>query len=114
MALTSLLDLELAVPDPDGLEAFWNRRGLVTTGPGTLGTKDRASQLRLRQGGYRHVSEVRLACEAVRDLDEIAGRLDGLGLTSVRGDRSLRCDDPILDHRVVIEVAEVEPIVSVT
>ena len=110
MALNSLLDLELAVPDPSGLEAFWNRRGMVTTGPGTLGTKDRASQLRLREGGYRHVSELRLGCESEADLDDIAARLDRLGVASTRIDGSLRCADPILDHEVVIDVAEAAPL----
>ncbi len=104
MALTSLLDLELAVPVPSELEAFWVRRGMCVTRPGVLGTGDRPSQLRLREGPYRHVSEIRIGCESERDLDGIAARLHGLGIASVRSDGSLRCADPILDHEVVVEV----------
>ena len=106
MALTSLLDLELTVPDPAELEAFWERRGMRSTATGTLGTDDRASQLRLREGGYRHVSEVRMTCASVVDLDDMAERLERLGVSVSRGDVSLRCADPVLDHGVVIEVAE--------
>jgi len=110
MALTSLLDLEITVPDPGELEAFWNRRGMRTTGTATLGTRDRVSQLRLREGGYRHVSELRIACESEADLDDIARRLERLGVSAARHDGALRCADPILDHDVVIEVAEAAPL----
>jgi catechol 2,3-dioxygenase-like lactoylglutathione lyase family enzyme len=105
MALTALLDLELTVPDPGELEAFWNRRGMLTTATATLGTADRASQLRLREGGYRHVSELRVGCESEADLDDIASRLDRLGVPWQRGEGMLRCADPILDHDVLVEVA---------
>lgn len=111
MALTSLLDLEITVPDPGELEAFWNRRGMTTTGPTTLGTRDRPSQLRLREGAYRHVSELRVACETEADLDVIAANLDRLGVASTRTAGSLRCADPLLDHDVVVQVAASEPLV---
>jgi len=110
MGLTSLLDLELAVPAPSELEAFWIRRGLRSFAPGVLGTADRTSQLRLREGGYRHVSEVRLSCAAEADLDAIRARLDGLGISAVRGDGFLRCTDPLLDHDVVVEVGAPAPL----
>ncbi len=104
MALTSLLDLELTVPDPGELEAFWQRRGMRTTATATLGTDDRESQLRLREGAYRHVSEVRMTCDSETDLDEITERLDRQGVSVSRGEGSLRCADPLLDHDVVVEV----------
>jgi len=106
MALTSFLDLELTVSDPAELEAFWNRRGMLTTGTATLGTRERASQLRLREGGYRHVSEIRVGCESEADLDEVAARLEHLGVSASRRAGSLRCADPLLDHDVVIEVEQ--------
>ena len=110
MGLTALLDLELAVPAPSELEEFWVRRGMTVTAPGVLGTADRASQLRLREGDYRHVSEMRVACEAESDLNEIVRRLDDLGIASVRGDGFLRCADPILDHEVIVEVGAAAPL----
>lgn len=110
MGLTSLLDLELSVPAPSELEAFWVRRGMRVTQPGVLGTADRPSQLRLREGDYRHVSEMRVSCEGEADLDAIANRLDGMGIASTRGDGFLRCADPILDHDVVVEVGSAAPL----
>ena len=104
MALNSLLDVELSVPDAATLEAFWLRRGLQSTSPGVLGTAERPTQLRLREGGYRHVSEVRLGCDTAADLDELAARLDGIGVAHTRDDVAVRCADPVLDHDVVVEV----------
>ncbi len=104
MGLTSLLDLELAVPAPDELQAFWEGHGMRVTGPGMLGSLDRPSLLRLREGAYRHVAEMRVACETESDLDAIGRRLERLGLAPVRGDGVLRCPDPILDHTVVVQI----------
>lgn len=110
MALTDLVDLELAVPDPGGLADFWLARGLVATGQGVLGTPERPSQIRLREGAYRHVSEVRLACREEADLDRLTGRFDALGVSWTRQGAAVRCHDPILDHDVVVEVGEPAPL----
>lgn len=109
MAVTSLLDLELAVPDPTELAAFWERRGLRRD-DGVLGTIERPSQLRLKEGPYRHVSELRVSCESEFDLDDVATRLDKLGVRSDRRGTTLRCADPLGDHDVVIEVTEPAPL----
>jgi len=110
MGLTALLDLELAVPRPDELQQFWVDHGMQLTTAGTLGTTDRPSQLRLREGGYRHVSELRVECETEADLVAIASRLDALGIASAIGDGVLRCADPVLDHDVVVQVRGAAPI----
>ncbi|MFN8040776.1 MAG: VOC family protein [Acidimicrobiales bacterium] len=109
MALTDLVDLELAVPAPEALAAFWERRGLRRTDATTLGTPARPSQLRLREGAYRHVSELRLACDDEADLPAIAERLARLGVEAVVGDGWLRTADPLGDHDVVVEVAAPAP-----
>jgi len=105
MPLHALLDLELTVPDPQGLHDFWTGLGMTGTGSGTLGTPERPSQLRLREGPYRHVSELRLGCTDQHDLLRTAARLDLLGVGSTLADGVLSCADPGADHRVVIEVA---------
>ncbi len=112
MALNALLDLEIAVPDPDALVTFWTGLGLDLTAPGVLGTADRPSQLRLREGRYRHVAETRIACDDEADLAAIATRLDGLGVRYDRPDDrpALVAHDPVGDHRVVIEVATAPPL----
>ena len=114
MGLTSMLDLELAVPDPAELEAFWMRRGMQATAPGVLGTAERPTQLRFREGGYRHVSELVVGCDNERDLLDIASRLEGLGIESEMGDGSLRCADPVNDHEVVVRVGDAEPLAPIT
>jgi catechol 2,3-dioxygenase-like lactoylglutathione lyase family enzyme len=110
MALHDLLDLELAVPEPDALVAFWEDLGMVRHDHSTLGTADRPSQLRVAEGPYRHVSEVRLACSHESDLADIHRRLEALGVGSIVADGTLRCRDPLADHRVVVEVAEPAPL----
>ncbi len=110
MALTSLLDLELSVPDPDALNAFWVDLGMKTNEGSTLGTADRATQLRIKEGPYRHVSEVHLGCSEEADLIAIRTNLEGLGVASTIADGVLRCNDPLADHEVVIEVAGQNPI----
>jgi catechol 2,3-dioxygenase-like lactoylglutathione lyase family enzyme len=104
MALTCLLDLQIAVPEPTELLEFWQRRGLTLTGPQALGTPERPSQLRIHEAPFRHVSEVGVACSSESDLVEIADRLERLGLDATITDGSLRVADPILDHVMRIDV----------
>jgi catechol 2,3-dioxygenase-like lactoylglutathione lyase family enzyme len=112
MPLCDLVDLELTVPDPGGLVAFWERLGMVRTDPSTLGTGDRPSQLRIAEGPYRYVSELRLACTAESDLVDIAARLERLGVPASTADGVLVCHDPLADHAVVVEVGRPPPLTA--
>ena len=49
MALNGLLDIELSVPNPAELSEFWERRGMLRTADGVLGTADRAVQMRIEE-----------------------------------------------------------------
>ncbi|MEI7653970.1 MAG: VOC family protein [Actinomycetota bacterium] len=111
MALTDFLNITLSVPNPTELESFWNRRGLATTAPGQLGTTERASQIYLQEGPYRHVAEITLACSSHDDLVRIFSNLEGLGLAAQRGDDWVRVKDPTLDHSVRIEVGSATPLI---
>ena len=106
MPLNALLDIKLAVPDPDELIAFWVVLGLDLTAPGTLGTTERPSQLRVDAGDYRHVAEVVLACDSEDDLVVIMTNLATLGIDATVRDGVLRCRDPLADHEIRIEVAD--------
>ena len=110
MALNGLLDIELSVPNPAELDAFWQRRGLRRTGDGVLGTDDRDVQLRIVEGTYRHLSELHLSCEHEPDLADIAGRIGALGVESNIDGTTLRCIDPVLGHRVVVDVGAPHPL----
>ena len=45
MALNGLLDIDLAVKNPQELCEFWERRGLNSPTAGVLGTDDRKKQI---------------------------------------------------------------------
>jgi catechol 2,3-dioxygenase-like lactoylglutathione lyase family enzyme len=108
MPLHALLDLEISVPDPDALVGFWTGLGMLRTDDSTLGTADRPSQLRVSEGGYRHVSEVTLGCTDEADLVAARDRLTAMGIEVSLADGVLRCADPLGDHDVVVEVAAAE------
>ena len=110
MALNGLLDIELSVPNPAELMDFWLRRGMVRSTDGVIGTEDRAVQLRIAQGTYRHMSELHMSCETERDLADIATRIGNLGVPSTIEDTRLRCIDPVFQHRVIIDVTAPHPL----
>lgn len=110
MALNGLLDIELSVPDPGELVAFWQRRGLRRTDDGVLGTADRDVQLRVAEGTHRHLSALHLSCDTEQDLADIAGRIAEMGVESTIEDTTLRCIDPIFRHRVVVDVGAPHPL----
>ena len=110
MALNGLLDIELSVPDPAELAAFWERHGLRRTDDGVLGTTDRDVQLRIAEGTHRHLSELHLSCESEQDLADIATRIGAMGVESTISGTTLRCIDPVFKHRVVIDVGAPHPL----
>ena len=110
MALNGLLDIELSVPNPTDLLEFWERRGMVRTADGALGTTDRPVQLRIAEGSYRHMSELHMSCETDQDLADIAARIGEMGVASTIVDTRLTCIDPVFQHRVVIDVTRAHPL----
>ncbi len=109
MTINRLLDITIAVPDPDALTGFWARRGLDCV-DGGLGTNERPRQLTFVDGAYRHLAELHLGCESEADLAAVASRLDALGIAVEISDTSLACDDPVFDHRVVVDVVGPAPL----
>lgn len=108
MALNGLLDIELSVPNPELLATFWERNGLIRQSEGVYGTESRPVQIRVSQGDYRHLSELHLSCAEEKDLADIAGRLEAIGVDSQIAGTRLVCVDPVLGHRVVIDVGSPE------
>ena len=109
MALHRLLGMEIAVPDPDGLEAFYQEIGF-TGGDRAWGGADQPDQIRIVEGGYRSLRSVRVACESEQDLDDTAERLDGLGVKYQNGGGKLSVVDPINEWEFIIEPTEVKDI----
>ena len=103
MSIDALLDVTLAVPDPETLARFWQRHGLCCVDD-VLGTVDRPVQMRLVEGPYRHLAALHLGCTFEADLAEIAARLDALGVPATIAGTTLTCADPVFDHEVVVDV----------
>jgi catechol 2,3-dioxygenase-like lactoylglutathione lyase family enzyme len=102
MALHQLLGIEIGVPDPDALDAFYQEIGF-TGGSRSWGPAHRPDQIRIAEAPYRQLRQMRVACEGEADLVEIAKSLDGLGIASRRSDGQLRVSDPVNEWEIVIE-----------
>jgi len=82
MALNGLLDIDLAVKNPQELCEFWERHGLNSPSDGVLGTDDRKKQITVVEDDYRHLDALHLSCEFESDLAAIAQRIGEMGVES--------------------------------
>lgn len=112
MALNGFLDIELSVKNPDELGAFWERHGFFRKSDGVYGTKERETVLTIAESDHRHLSAMHLSCAAESDIADIAQRLDSLGVTSRTTSTSLECSDPVLGHRVRVDVGAPTPLTN--
>jgi catechol 2,3-dioxygenase-like lactoylglutathione lyase family enzyme len=101
-----MLEMEIGVPDPARLDAFYREIGFVGS-PGSWGGADQPGQIKLVEAPYRQLRTVRLGCEDESDLEATAKRLDGLGVKCQQGGGSLRVTDPHNEWDFVIEPAPV-------
>ena len=93
MALHRFLGMDIGVPAPAELAAFFASIGLEGGGD-RWGTADMPEQIRVRESGYRQLQAMHLACDDEADLAAIAKRLDGLGVASAMRDGALQCEQP--------------------
>ncbi len=105
MALHSFLGMEIGATEPDVLHDFYQEIGLART-DGLWGTADVPRQIRVEEAPWRQLLTMRVGCESEADLSEIARRLEGLGVASRIADGTLRCNDPVNDHEVAVEVSD--------
>ena len=106
MALHRLLGMEIGVPDPAMLDAFYQEIGF-TGGSRSWGPTDQPGQITINEAPFRQLREMRVGCESEEDLDRIVKNLEGLGIASQRSNGRLRVPDPVNKWDVVIEPAEV-------
>ena len=104
MALNGLLDIDLAVKNPQELCDFWSRNGLNSPTAGVLGTDERKKQITVVEDDYRHLDALHLSCEFESDLATIAQRIGEMGVESKISGTNLSCVDPIFGHRISIDV----------
>jgi catechol 2,3-dioxygenase-like lactoylglutathione lyase family enzyme len=110
VALNGLLDIELSVKNPAELGAFWGRHGFVQTSDGVYGTNERNVVLTIAEGDHRHLSAMHFSCATESDIFDIAKRLEDLGIASQTTSTSLDCSDPVLGHRIRIDVGAPGPL----
>lgn len=102
MALHRLMDIEISVPEPATLDAFYSEIGF-TGGPGVWGSADAPDQISLSEAPYRQLRSIRVACQSDEDLQAAADNLAALGLASSLAGGRLEVIDPINQWRVVVE-----------
>lgn len=112
MALNGLLDIELAVKNPQELKDFWLKNGLIADTSGALGTADRKKQISIVEDTYRHLSAMHLSCDNESDLALISRNLTAMGVSSVIQGTTLTCTDPIFGHQILIEVGKPSPLTA--
>ncbi len=105
MALHRLLGMEVGVPEPAVLDAFYGEIGFEG-GDGAWGSSDLPGQIRISEAPFRQLREMRVGCEGEADLTETAKRLDDIGVKYQAGDGRLRLTDPVNLWDVVVEPAE--------
>ena len=93
MGLHRLLGFTTAVPDPEGLAAFYGELGLG--GSPTRGSRGAtvAPAVLVDEGEFRRLVRVEFGCDGPEDLDAVARRLADGGATPVVGDGEVRVVD---------------------
>ena len=88
MALHRLLGFTTAVPDPEGLAAFYGELGLGGSPTTGFTGSDGGSAVLVDEGDFRRLVRVEFGCEGPEDLDAVARRLtDGRRRASRLGQR---------------------------
>lgn len=105
MALHSFLGMEIGVPTPDDLAAFYAGIGLEGQGD-RWGTADCPDQIKIVEHPYRQLLTMRVGCETEADLAALGGRLESLGIASERTAGRVSCLDPSGTWRIAVEVAD--------
>ena len=109
MGLHRLLGFTTAVPDPEGLAAFYGELGLAgDTVTGFTGS-DGGSSVLVDEGDFRQLVRVEFGCRGPEDLDAVARRLTEGGAMPVLTDGELRVVDPASRVELVVRVAEPAP-----
>ena len=106
MALHRLIAMEIGVPQPDTLDAFYREIGL-SGGEGCWGGAERPDEIRIVEAPYRQLTRMWVACESEEDLAHTAKRLDELGAPYELGGGRLRLTDPVNRWEVVVEPSAV-------
>lgn len=105
MGAHRVVSLTRKVPDLDMARRFYRQFGLEETSRGTFATTVGGEQLFLHRGDAPEVSEVHIGADSAEDLDEIAVRIEGLGVEVSRPEGSVTAVEPVSGVLVRVSVA---------
>jgi len=109
VSLHRLLGFTSAVPDPEGLAAYYAEMGLVGDPVAGFSGSDGGTAVMVEQADVRRLLRVSVGCESEQDLAVISRRLDDGGATHrVDGDRLLVVD-PATEIELEVRVAPAAP-----
>jgi catechol 2,3-dioxygenase-like lactoylglutathione lyase family enzyme len=100
MSLHRLAWIEIGVPAPDPVRAFYRDLGLGEASPGRFETADGGEQLRIEAAPRRSLLALGVGVDDADDLGRAAAALARLGVPAERGERSLDARDPATGVRV--------------
>ena len=109
MGLHRLLGFTAAVPDPEGLVAFYGELGLAEDPVTGFTGSDGGSSVLVDEGDFRRLVRVEFGCRGPEDLDAAARRLTEGGTVPKLTDGELRVVDPASRVELVVRVAEPAP-----
>jgi catechol 2,3-dioxygenase-like lactoylglutathione lyase family enzyme len=100
-----LTSIEVGVPDPAPVAAFYRDFGLEPTASGGFATRDGGEQLRLVTTPHRRLVELGIGADDADDLDRVAASLARLDVAATRGADRVTSVEPVTGTRVVVEIA---------
>jgi len=109
MGLHRLLGFTTAVPDPEGMAAFYGELGLAGDAVTGFTGSDGGSRVLVDEGDFRRLVRVEFGCRGPEDLDATARRLTDGGAVPELTDGELRIVDPASSVELVLRVAEPAP-----
>ena len=109
MALHRLLGFTTAVPDPEGLAAFYGELGLGGSPTTGFTGSDGGASVLVDEGDFRRLVRVEFGCEGPEDLEADGAPAHRGGAAPVVSDSEVRVVDPASRVEFVVRVAEPAP-----
>jgi len=104
MALHQLTSVTIGVPNVSETAGYYGDFGLTDLGDGTFATIDGGRQLRITRAPTRRLVDLTVGADDADDLDRIAARLTGLGLTPAREGQAVRAREPVTGFAASVEI----------
>lgn len=110
MTFHTFLGMEIGVPEPEKLAGFYQDYGLISASSSgdVWGTKDMPKQVKIVERSFRQLVTMRIGCDSEEDIQAVAKRLEGIGVSSELSAGRLHVRHPGHGWGVSVEVSERE------